>query len=266
MYIARSSSTGQHQRCPSPSRRPGSAAGSPTGNLQRHPAQSSRRSIFSVIAQRFRQLVAADLQRATSGRPSDRRRPTPASARRPDCSRRCALPRPPGGAWSAGRRWARIRSLPAVCIILVQATQRSCRIRPQDPGGAPGSGNRLPPMDMTPAMHRDALAAATLRDPRWADVQAHNAAADGRFVRCRHHRRVLPARLRRARTPRPENVRFFDASTRRKPQASAPASAAARKDCRTPRPTACWSKPPASASTAPNANHAGQYSSKSALD
>ncbi|PNS08679.1 bifunctional DNA-binding transcriptional regulator/O6-methylguanine-DNA methyltransferase Ada [Solilutibacter silvestris] len=64
-------------------------------------------------------------------------------------------------------------------------------------------------MDMTPAMHRDALAAATLRDPRWLDVQAHNASADGRFWFGVATTGVFCRPGCGARTPRPENVRFF---------------------------------------------------------
>ena len=64
-------------------------------------------------------------------------------------------------------------------------------------------------MDMSPAMHRDALAAATLSDPRWADVQAHNSAADGRFWFAVATTGVFCRPGCGARTPRPENVRFF---------------------------------------------------------
>jgi len=65
-------------------------------------------------------------------------------------------------------------------------------------------------MDMTPAMHRDALAAATLDDPRWLDVKTHNAAADGRFWFAVATTGVFCRPGCGARTPRPENVRFFD--------------------------------------------------------
>ncbi len=64
-------------------------------------------------------------------------------------------------------------------------------------------------MDMTSAMHRDALAAATLSDPRWPDVQAHNSAADGRFWFGVASTGVFCRPGCGARTPRPENVRFF---------------------------------------------------------
>ena len=65
-------------------------------------------------------------------------------------------------------------------------------------------------MDMTPAMHRDTLAAATLRDPRWGDVQVHNGEADGRFWYGVATTGVFCRPGCGARTPRPENVRFFD--------------------------------------------------------
>ncbi len=65
-------------------------------------------------------------------------------------------------------------------------------------------------MDMTPAMHRDALVAATLSDPRWSDVQAHNSAADGRFWFGVATTGVFCRPGCGARTPRPENVRFFE--------------------------------------------------------
>ncbi|MBW8823081.1 MAG: bifunctional DNA-binding transcriptional regulator/O6-methylguanine-DNA methyltransferase Ada [Xanthomonadales bacterium] len=58
-------------------------------------------------------------------------------------------------------------------------------------------------------MHRDALAAATLSDPRWPDVQTHNATADGRFWFGVATTGVFCRPGCGARTPRPENVRFF---------------------------------------------------------
>lgn len=64
-------------------------------------------------------------------------------------------------------------------------------------------------MDMTPLMHRDALASATLDDPRWQDVRAHNSAADGRFWFGVTTTGVFCRPGCGARTPRPENVRFF---------------------------------------------------------
>lgn len=65
-------------------------------------------------------------------------------------------------------------------------------------------------MDMTSAMHQDALAAATLSDPRWPDVHARNSAADGRFWFAVATTGVFCRPGCGARTPRPENVRFFD--------------------------------------------------------
>lgn len=51
---------------------------------------------------------------------------------------------------------------------------------------------------------------ATLRDPRWLDVKSHNAAADGRFWFAVATTGVFCRPGCGARTPRPENVRFFD--------------------------------------------------------
>ncbi|MBS0214986.1 MAG: bifunctional DNA-binding transcriptional regulator/O6-methylguanine-DNA methyltransferase Ada [Proteobacteria bacterium] len=59
-------------------------------------------------------------------------------------------------------------------------------------------------------MHRDTLAAATLRDPRWNDVHTHNGESDGRFWYGVASTGVFCRPGCGARTPRPENVRFFD--------------------------------------------------------
>lgn len=56
------------------------------------------------------------------------------------------------------------------------------------------------------------LAASTLNDPRWADVVARNAAADGRFVYSVRTTGVYCRPSCSARTARPENVRFHASS------------------------------------------------------
>ena len=52
------------------------------------------------------------------------------------------------------------------------------------------------------------LAAKTSADPRWVDVVARNARADGKFYFAVGHRRVLPS-IMRSRPARPENVDFL---------------------------------------------------------
>lgn len=69
-------------------------------------------------------------------------------------------------------------------------------------------------MDMTPAMHRNTRPVATAGrsttdDPRWLDVQSHDSAADGRFWFGVVTTGVFCRPGCGARTPRPENVRFF---------------------------------------------------------
>ncbi|WP_341930680.1 bifunctional DNA-binding transcriptional regulator/O6-methylguanine-DNA methyltransferase Ada [Methyloversatilis discipulorum] len=63
------------------------------------------------------------------------------------------------------------------------------------------------------ASRREARAAATLADPRWATVRARDAGADGQFVYAVSSTGVYCRPSCGARTPRPENVSFHASRT-----------------------------------------------------
>ena len=63
------------------------------------------------------------------------------------------------------------------------------------------------------ASRREARAAVTLADPRWAAVRARDAGADGRFFYSVASTGVYCRPSCGARTPRPENVSFHASRT-----------------------------------------------------